>query len=257
MPTYRLDIAYDGSKFHGYAIQPNVPSVQGKLETALAPYTGGVATYVAGRTDKGVHASHQVVSFTCEPFDTQKALRSLNKVLFPEIAARSLTIVDDDFHARFSATGRAYRYRIRNAPVHDPLTASTVWTYQAPLDVDLMNEAMGHLVGVHDFSAFCRKHENRTPVREVLWACWRRSGDTVDLSIGARSFCHQMVRSIVALGVEVGCGLVDAADVPGIVASLDRANTKGVAPAHGLVLVAVAYDEEPLPHPSWVTIPTR
>ena len=87
MPTYRLDIAYDGSKFYGYAIQPNVPSVQSKLENALAPYTGGVKTHVAGRTDKGVHASQQVVSFTCEEFDTGKALRSLNSLLAPEIAA--------------------------------------------------------------------------------------------------------------------------------------------------------------------------
>ena len=254
MPTYRLDIAYDGSKFFGYAIQPNVPSVQGKLETALAPYTGGVKTHVAGRTDKGVHASHQVMSFTCEEFDTAKALRSLNKMLSPEIAARSLEVVADDFHARFSATGRAYRYRIRNAIVHDPLTASLVWTYHAPLDVDLMNETVEHFAGIHDFSAFCRRYENVSTVREVLWTQWRRSGEELDLSIGARSFCHQMVRSIVALSVEVGCGLVDAAEVPGMLESLDRSNTKGVAPAHGLVLVAVAYDEEPLPRPGWVML---
>ncbi|MEN8238156.1 MAG: tRNA pseudouridine(38-40) synthase TruA [Actinomycetota bacterium] len=252
MPTYRLDIAYDGSKFYGYAIQPNVPSVQGRLETALAPYTGGVKTYAAGRTDKGVHASQQVVSFTCEEFDTDKALRSLNSLLSPEIAARSLVAVDDGFHARFSATGRAYRYRIRNADVHDPLTAAAVWTYQAPLDVGLMNETARHLVGTHDFSAFCRRHDNRSPVREVLWAQWQRSGEELVFSIGARSFCHQMVRAIVAVSVEVGCGLVDVSEVPGILESLDRANAKGVAPAHGLVLVAVAYDEEPLPSPGWV-----
>ncbi len=252
MPTYRLDIAYDGSKFYGYAIQPNVPSVQGKLETALAPYTGGVKTHVAGRTDKGVHASQQVVSFTCEEFDTDKALRSLNSLLSPEIAARKLVVVDDDFHARFSATGRAYRYQIRNAKVHDPLTASTVWTYEAPLDEALMNQAVEPLVGVHDFSAFCRSYDNRSPVREILWAQWRRRGEDLDLSIGARSFCHQMVRSIVALSVEAGCGLVDVAEVPDILGSLDRTNAKGVAPAHGLVLVAVAYDEEPLPCPGWV-----
>ena len=252
MPTYRLEIAYDGSKFFGYAIQPNVPSVQGKLEVALAPYTGGVKTHVAGRTDKGVHASQQVVSFTCEKFDTAKALRSLNSLLSPEIAARRLDIVPDDFHARFSATGRAYRYRIRNAPIHDPLTASAVWTYQTPLDVGLMNDTVNEFVGVHDFSAFCRRYKNIDTVREVLWAQWRRTGDDLDLSIGARSFCHQLVRSIVAVSVEVGCGLVDVTDVPGILASLDRTNAKGVAPPHGLVLVAVAYDEEPLPRPSWV-----
>jgi tRNA pseudouridine38-40 synthase len=256
VPTYRLDIAYDGSKFYGYAIQPNVPSVQGKLENALAPYTGGVKTHVAGRTDKGVHASEQVVSFTCEEFDTGKALRSLNSLLAPEIAARSLEVVDDEFHARYSATGRAYRYRISNASIHDPLTAASVWTYPAPLNVDLMNETVEPLVGVHDFAAFCRKYQNVSTMREVLWAQWRRVGDELDLSIGARSFCHQMVRSFVALSVEVGCGLVDVAEVPGMLESLDRATTKGVAPANGLVLVAVAYDEEPLPGPGWVTMPS-
>jgi tRNA pseudouridine38-40 synthase len=256
MPTYRLDIAYDGSKFFGYAIQPNVRSVQGKLETALAPYTGGVKTYVAGRTDKGVHASQQVVSFSCEEFETDKALRSLNSLLSPEIAARSLVAVDDDFHARFSATGRAYRYRIRNADVHDPLSAALVWTYQAPLDVGLMNEAVDYFVGTHDFSAFCRRYENRSPVREVLWAQWRRVGEELDLSIGARSFCHQMVRSIVAVSVEVGSGLIDVPEVSSILGSRDRTNAKGVAPARGLVLVAVAYEDQPLPSPSWVTLPS-
>jgi tRNA pseudouridine38-40 synthase len=252
VPTYRLDIAYDGSRFYGYAIQPNVPSVQGRLENALAPYTGGVKTHVAGRTDKGVHASHQVVSFTCEEFDTDKALRSLNSLLSPEIAARSLVVVEDDFHARFSATGRAYRYRIRNASVHDPLTAALMWTFEAPLDADLMNETVEHLVGTHDFSAFCRGHDNRSTVREVLWAKWRRAGEELVFSIGARSFCHQMVRSIVALSVEVGSGLVEVSEVPEILESLDRAKAKGVSPAHGLALVAVAYDEETLPSPGWV-----
>lgn len=253
MPSYRLEIAYDGSKFFGYAIQPNVPSVQGNLEAALAPYTGGAKTHVAGRTDKGVHASQQVVSFTCEEFDTAKALRSLNSLLSPEIAARRLDVVADDFHARFSATGRAYRYRIRNARIHDPLTASTVWTFEPHLDVDLMNETVEQVLGIHDFSAFCRKYENVSTVREVLWAQWRKSDDNIDLSIGARSFCHQMVRSIVALSVEVGSGLVDVSEVTEILASLDRTNAKGVSPPHGLILVAVAYDEEPLPRPGWVT----
>jgi tRNA pseudouridine38-40 synthase len=119
-----------------------------------------------------------------------------------------------------------------------------------------MNETVERLVGVHDFGAFCRRYPNVSTMREVLWAQWRRVGDELDLSIGARSFCHQMVRSFVALSVEVGCGLADVAEVPGMLESLDRATTKGVAPANGLVLVAVAYDEEPLACPSWVTLPS-
>ncbi len=259
MPTYRLDLAYDGSRFHGYAKQPNVRTVQGDLEAALAPHTKGVDTFVAGRTDKGVHATNQVVSFTCWELDTQRVLRSLNSQLAPEIAAHRLVIAPEGFHARFSATGRAYRYRIRNAGVHDPLSAATVWTIAAPLDVDAMNAAVAPLIGLHDFAAFCRKQGNRSAnrevlwaTREVLWAAWRRASDKVELAIAAESFCHQMVRSIVGLSVEVGRGVVDVSEVIGILASRDRRPTIGLAPPHGLTLVAVAYGYEPLTRPSWV-----
>lgn len=252
MPTYRLDLAYDGSRFHGYARQPNVRTVQGDLEGALAPHTGGAGTFVAGRTDKGVHATEQVVSFECADIDTGYVMRSLNSQLAPEIAVHRLVEVSDDFHARFSATGRAYRYRIRNAEVHDPLSAACVWTVAGSLDVDAMNDAATAFIGEHDFAAFCRRHEGKSSVRDVFWARWHRKGDLLDLSIGASAFCHQMVRSIVALCVEVGLGNVESSDVPGILESLDRKRAKGVAPPHGLALVAVAYDDEPLPRPSWV-----
>jgi len=252
VPTYRLDLAYDGSGFFGYAVQPNVRTVQGDLERALEPHTGGATTYVAGRTDKGVHATEQVVSFTCGELDTARVLRSLNSQLRPEIATRRLRVVPDDFHARFSATGRAYRYQIRNADVHDPFTASTVWTVTESLDVAVMNDSVEPLVGIHDFATFCRQHRGRPTVKELLWARWRRKEDCVDLSIGAASFCHQMVRSVVAMSVEVGHGKVTVARSTEVFRALDRRQGYGVAPPHGLALVAVAYDYEPLPKPSWV-----
>lgn len=253
MPTYRLDIGYDGSRFHGYAVQPQVRTVQGELEKALHPYTGGANTVVAGRTDKGVHASEQVVSFACDEIDTARVLRSLNSQLGPEIAARRLVEVAGDFHARFSATGRAYRYRINNSTVHDPLTATTTWTFAEPLDVDAMQDAIAPLVGSHDFVAFCRAHDGKSTEREVFWAQWRRVGELVELSIGANSFCHQMVRSIVGMSTEVGRGRVALDAVPEILASMERHRLAGAAPAHGLTLVAISYDYEPLPQPSWVS----
>jgi tRNA pseudouridine38-40 synthase len=252
VPNYRLDIAYDGYGFYGYARQPNVRTVQGVLESALEPYTGGAITYVAGRTDKGVHASSQVVSFNCRELDTARVVRSLNKQLAPEIAAHTLAVVDDKFHARFSATGRAYRYRIRNAPVHDPLTAHTTWTVTRHLDVDVMNRAVAQFVGEHDFAALCRKFEDKSMTRTVVWAEWRRKGNRLDLSIGAHAFCHQMVRSVVALCVEVGLGDREPEDIPAIIAGKDRGTIKGVlAPPRGLSLVAVAYDHDPVPRPGW------
>jgi tRNA pseudouridine38-40 synthase len=252
LPNYRLDVAYDGSGFYGYAKQPNLRTVQGVLNDALEPYTGGATTYVAGRTDKGVHASSQVVSFTCGELDTARVLRSLNRQLGPEIAAQSLVIVDEKFHARFSATGRAYRYQILNAPVHDPLSARMVWTVTRPLDVGLMNEAAAQFVGEHDFAALCRKFEDKSTTRTVLWSSWRRKADRLDLSMGAHAFCHQMVRSVVALCVEVGTGDRAPKQIARIISGRDRSVIKGVlAPPNGLTLVAVAYDHDPIPRPKW------
>ncbi len=252
MPNYRLDVAYDGTGFHGYAKQPNVRTVQGVLEAALGPYTGGAVTYVAGRTDRGVHASIQVVSFVCSDLDTARVLRSLNRQLAPAIAARSLMVVDEKFHARFSATGRAYRYRVLNARIHDPLSARTTWTVARPLDVELMNRAAAQFVGEHDFAALCRKFEEKSTTRTVVWSRWRRKADRLDLSMGAYAFCHQMVRSVVALCVEVGSGDRDPAEIAGIIAGRDRHIIKGVlAPPHGLSLVAVAYNHDPIDRPKW------
>jgi tRNA pseudouridine38-40 synthase len=251
MPTYRLDISYDGSTFFGYAIQDNVRSVQGELERALNHHTGGANTVVAGRTDKGVHASAQVVSFESQELDRAYVMRSVNKQLWPHIAVSSLTEVDASFHARFSATGRAYLYRILNSPVHDPLRTARVWHIAGELDVGLMNDAMTHLLGEHDFAALCRRYKDQSTVRNLEWARWNRSDDEVAFSIGAEAFCHQMVRSVVALAVTVGNGAVRPDTVPDILASRDRSLTNGVAPAHGLTLVSVAYGA-PLPRPSWV-----
>ena len=136
MATYRVDLAYIGTGFHGYAAQPNVRTVQGELDAALARVIGPVETFVAGRTDKGVHASGQVASFTTDsPVECLRLQRSLNKQLAPEIAIKDLQVVADDFHARFSATGRRYIYRILNREAPDPFLAATSWHYSTPLDV--------------------------------------------------------------------------------------------------------------------------
>jgi tRNA pseudouridine38-40 synthase len=252
MPTYRLDLAYDGTGFHGYARQPGVRTVQGELEAALEAWTGGADTVVAGRTDRGVHATSQVVSFSCDAIDVDRVRRSLNRRLEPEIAIQRIREVEPEFHARFSATGRAYRYRILNLEVHDPFRAAVAWTLADPLDVDLMHASVQYLVGEHDFAAFCRRQGTAPTTRRVLWAGWRRTDDLVELSIGANAFCHQMVRSIVAVSVDVGRGRLTVEDVPSILASMDRSSGRGTAPAHGLTLVAVSYGEEELARPAWV-----
>lgn len=256
MPTYRIDLAYDGTDFHGYGRQNNVRTVQGDLEKALFRITGEVKTVVAGRTDGGVHAVGQVVSFSVDaPLDTDRLQRSLNGQLGPEIAVNAVTEVGDRFHARFSAVARRYRYRISNRPVQDPLTSRTAWHVPEPLDVDAMDQAVGAFIGVHDFASLCRKAPGRTTVREVLDARWTRTGDLVELSIGAIAFCHQMVRSIVTVSVDVGKGRSRPEDVQAILEAHSRDVVRGLAPPFGLTLMAVTYDAADAGVvPSWVVL---
>jgi tRNA pseudouridine38-40 synthase len=242
MPTYRLDVAYDGTGFHGYARQDNVRTVQGCFETALFHRTGEIKTAVAGRTDAGVHAAGQVISFSVDdPLDVGELQRSLNRQLGPEIAVHAISEVPDDFHARFSATGRRYRYRIWNAPVHDPLSVRTTWHIPEPLDVPAMERVAASLVGTHDFASFCRTATGRSTVRELREAAWSRAGDVVELSIAANAFCHKMVRSIVATSVEVGRGRLNPEAAAELLAERERTMGHGSAPSRGLTLISVEY----------------
>ena len=149
----------------------------------------------------------------------------------------------DGFNARFSATCRAYTYLVLNRLTPDPFLAKTSWHYETPLDVALMNRGMAFMRGEHDFAAFCRKAGDRSTVRRLDTAVWTDLGqDLLAFDVAASSFCHQMVRSLVALSVEIGRGRVDPEDAAVILASGDRQRAKGAAPAHGLTLVTVSYD---------------
>lgn len=245
MTTYRLDLSYDGSGFHGYARQRDVRTVQGELETALEKLAGPVETVVAGRTDAGVHATHQVVSFVADQdLDTERVVRSLNGMLPDEIAVLACQVVPDTFHARFSAAFRRYEYRILNRPVRDPRRRATHWHVPAELDREAMHAAAQLLVGRHDFASFCRKAPDRSTERTVLSAGWSEPcPDVLLFEITGLAFCHQMVRSIVGTCVAVGRGTIPTEEVARILEARDRnAGPGGAAPAHGLTLVEVGYD---------------
>lgn len=243
MPTLRLDLAYDGSGFRGYARQQGLPTIQGALEAALETVLGvPVETSVAGRTDAGVHARGQVVSLRVEAgIDLDRLARSLNGVLGPEISVMAISVVEDGFNARFSARLRRYRYSISTGPAPDPLTRAFEWHVGPGLDPAAMRSAADEFVGEHDFSAFCRSIEGKSNVRRVEESAWEDDGQRLRFWITANAFCHQMVRSLVGLCYDVGRGFLPAESVRDVIESGDRSRVATVAPPHGLTLWEVGY----------------
>lgn len=243
MPTLRLDLAYDGSGFRGYARQDGLATVQGALESALQTVLGTtVETAVAGRTDAGVHARGQVVSVEVdEPVEPERLARSLNGIVGPEIAVMKVTVVEPGFNARFSARWRRYRYSLAIGTAPDPLTRGFEWHVGPGLDQPAMERAAVSFAGEHDFSSFCRSVEGRSNVRLVEKATWESTSDRLHFWIEANAFCHQMVRSLVGLCYDVGRGFTPVDTVPGIIEARDRSGVATVAPPHGLTLWEVGY----------------
>lgn len=248
-----LLVAYDGSAFHGFAENVGVATVAGRLRAALERVLGHpVALTCAGRTDTGVHARGQVVSFDSDRAPDPASLRdSLNSMVGPEVVVRRVDTVDGDFDARFSARWRRYHYHLLTGEVPDPFLAATTWWVAAPLDLAAMDAAAQVLVGEHDFSSFCRRPRTgpcdppASLVRRVHHARWTPPCDdgVARFEILASAFCHQMVRSIVGALVAVGRGRLDAAGLAALLAARDRRGAPNLAPPHGLVLDAVGYDD--------------
>lgn len=247
----RLVVAYDGAPFHGFAVNPGVRTVGGVLTDALATVVGHpVELTCAGRTDKGVHARAQVVTFDADPdrFALDGLVRSVNKLCGPAIAVTDAALVDPGFDARFSAVARRYRYRILNRPAPDPFQSRYAWHVEEPLSLPAMVLACDPLIGEHDFAAFCRRPKRRdgepaSLVRRVTEAVWHDDGDgDLRFEIEAGSFCHQMVRSVVGTLVDVGRGKKHAGDVLAIIRSGDRNRAGDLAPPQGLTLWTVRYE---------------
>lgn len=244
----RLLVAYDGAGFHGFAAQPGIATVAGVLTEALERVLGHpVELTCAGRTDAGVHAWGQVVSFDADAarFDPDRLQASVNALCGPAVVVREARLAHDGFDARFEASSRRYRYTVLNRPVPDPFLAATAWHVAQPLDLDRLRLGCDPLIGEHDFSAFCRRpkgKEDASMVRRVLDARWEDTGDGVlRFWIEANAFCHQMVRSIVGTLVEVGLARRTAADVTAALHAGRRDAAGPVAPPHGLVLWEVRY----------------
>ena len=252
----RLDLAYDGAGFHGWARQVGLRTVQGDLEAALDTVlrVTGTSLTVAGRTDTGVHARGQVAHVDVEAealaatagrgdeAPEQALLRRLNGVLGSDVRLHRVTAAPAGFDARFSAVWRRYCYRIADEPAAvDPLTRGHVLVWPRSLDLDRMNAAAALLLGEQDFASFCKKREGATTIRTLLDLSWTRVADVVEATVRADAFCHNMVRSLVGCLVAVGEGRRDPEWARDVLVARRRDSAVTVVQAHGLTLEEVGY----------------
>lgn len=266
---FALGLTYDGLRFRGFALNPDVATVAGVLQDALAKIYGQpVMVTCAGRTDAGVHARGQVITFDVpEPDNPARALlpaklqRSLNAMCGDDgVVVDTANIVTDDFDARGSALARSYRYTVLAQPWPDPIRRGQVWHVRHPLDLEAMRDSAQVFIGAHDFTSFCRRKEvtvdgetiiasNIRRVRSTEWVTVTsepadddgRVWGELRFDITANAFCTQMVRSIVAALVEVGLGRNDRMGIEELLAARDRQLASAVAPPQGLVLWHVEY----------------
>ncbi|MEU6074391.1 tRNA pseudouridine(38-40) synthase TruA [Micromonospora sp. NPDC047074] len=255
----RLDVAYDGSGFSGWAAQPTRRTVAGVLSETLDLVLGaGTASglTVAGRTDAGVHATGQVchVDLPAAVWGEHEGrlLRRLARLLPTDVRVRAMAEVPADFDARFSATFRRYEYRVTDEPWGaEPLRRHEILAWPKPLDLAALNAAAAGLVGEHDFAAYCRRKEHATTLREVTRLDWRRDPDGVLVAtVQADAFCQAMVRSLVGAMLVAGDGRRPVEWPGSLLTRRERSSEVTVAPAHGLTLVAVGYPEDPAEYAS-------
>ncbi len=243
---YRARCEYDGTNFAGFQLQPAARTVQGELETALARLAGGDRVVVegAGRTDTGVHALGQVIAFTYRGRVAEPVLqRAINAQLPPDVAIRDLRRAPDEFHPRYAARYREYRYTVWNGP-RSPLHERTALWLRVPLDIAAMARAGSVFLGRHDFSAF--GGGDRSPVRTVYAVRVRKEGRLVTIDVRADSFLRGQVRRMVAGLLEVGLGKIDEAELRAALAERAPALNGAAAPAKGLCLRLVALGRRPV-----------
>jgi tRNA pseudouridine38-40 synthase len=271
--NWKLTLAYDGSGFHGWQVQPGLITVQGTLADCLERLTGErTLPQGSGRTDAGVHALAQVVTFRLEaPVPAANLQRALNRILPAGIRVLSCEEVPPSFHARHSARGKIYEYRIferriRLTPgqpalerICSPFLAPYAWDCRWPLSLDAMTEASALLLGSHDFTSMAATDPDRSqrepdddspsprpiklnPVKTITLAEWSRRDDLLVFRIAGTGFLHHMVRNIVGTLVEIGRGSLAPSDLTRILYARDRTAAGPTAPARGLYLVEVIYD---------------
>ncbi|MBZ5656654.1 MAG: tRNA pseudouridine(38-40) synthase TruA [Acidobacteriia bacterium] len=266
MRNLKLILAYDGSEFVGWQVQPGRATIQGTLASAIGRLTGeNVLPQGSGRTDAGVHALAQVATFpTASPIPIDNWIKALNDILPPSIRVLEVREVAADFHARKSARAKTYRYRIYRDAICPPFLARYVWHYPFPMQEDAIAEAAGLVVGEHDFTSFAAVDPERVEriekdnhkghgsaqekingedmnVRTIYSSRWVREADELIYSVRGSGFLHHMVRNLVGTFLLIGKGTLTPEDLRRILASRSRSAAGPTAPASGLYLVGVEY----------------
>lgn len=258
MQCWKLTLAYDGTAFHGWQIQPQLHTIQGTLAAALRHVTGEtVLPQGSGRTDTGVHALGQVasVAFTA-PIPPPNLLRALNRALPPSIRVIAAEHAPPTFHARHNALRKTYEYRLfpclekREESICSPFLAPFAWDCPWPFSLDLGQHAARHILGEHDFTSFAAvdpdlsartSPQPRSNLRTIFSSAWQRSGDLLLYRVTGSGFLHHMVRNLVGTFVDIAAGRLPLDAIPAILAARDRSAAGPTAPAHGLFLVSVEY----------------
>jgi tRNA pseudouridine38-40 synthase len=257
MRNLKLLLAYDGTAFCGWQIQPEAPTIQGTLASAIGRVTGeNVLPQGSGRTDAGVHALGQVATFGTEsPIPAGNLVNALNDVLPPTIRVLEVADAPPEFHARKSARAKTYHYRMYRRAICPPFLARYVWHYPYSLDEDMMQEVAALIVGELDFTSFAavdaergREPEGseagpdaRQNVRRILFSTWERRADEFVYTVRGNGFLHHMVRNLVGTFLLAGKGTIKPSDFPRILEARSRSAAGATAPASGLYLVDVEY----------------
>jgi tRNA pseudouridine38-40 synthase len=242
MPRFQLLIEYEGSNYSGWQIQNNERTIQGEIEKALHVILRTTIRITgAGRTDSGVHARGQVAHFdSTKSLDLNRLKRSLNGVLEKDIRIKSINKVSDDFHARYHAKWRIYKYQIATEP--QALFRNQCWYLSVPLNVNDMNIACKEILGQHNFKSFCRSIANMSNYMcTVSDALWSRESELLIFTIKANRFLHGMVRALVGTLVDIGRGKLEMISITEIIDAQDRIFARQSAPVRGLILEEIVY----------------
>lgn len=244
MRNVKITIEYDGTDYAGWQIQPNGTSIQEMVQLAIGAITGedDVKINGSGRTDAGVHAAGQVANFTTgSDIPAADLVHAINSKLPDDIAVIDAADVPAEFHARFSAKSKTYRYSILNRAARSPLDRRRRHFVRRPLDVAAMQAAAKHIVGEHDFAAFQSKPDGKPSVRRITELTIDADGDEIHITVSANGFLYNMVRAIAGTLIEVGLGGHDAESIAALIESRDRSAAGATAPPQGLCLLRVEY----------------